>query len=194
MQRILFFILSTICDLVTVVKSDISPIETSKKYNFIGVMAKSENISNLADYLIRNELTSAGFISWNGQIIDMVLRSDSTLTPYHSLINPCEFTFIIFKYPEKAKFYEFKAGWKDYNNINCSLTNEKCNELQTEDFKSNLCDTKSQDINNCLNMKRPSNDLYLRPQIRNYVQKKIKYNEKVPVKKNFQKKIFYIIH
>ncbi|KAG0441296.1 hypothetical protein DMUE_1154 [Dictyocoela muelleri] len=110
MQQILFFVLSTMCDLVTVVKSDISPMETSKKYNFIGVMATSENISYLSDYLIRNELSSAGVIGWKGQIIDMVLRSDSTLTPYDPLINPCEFTFVIFKYPEKSKCYKFKAG------------------------------------------------------------------------------------
>ncbi|KAG0434055.1 hypothetical protein DMUE_5320 [Dictyocoela muelleri] len=109
MQRFLFFILSTICDLVTIVKSDISPIETFKKYHFIGVMATSDNISHLTDYLKRNELSSTGVIGLNGQIIDMVVRSDSTLTPYDPLINPCEFTFVIFKYPEKAKCYEFNA-------------------------------------------------------------------------------------
>ncbi|KAG0434028.1 hypothetical protein DMUE_5329 [Dictyocoela muelleri] len=108
MQKILFFILSTIWDLVTVVKSDISPMETSKKYIFIGVIATSENISYLSDYLKRNELSSAGVIGWNGQIIDMVLKSDSTLTPYDPLINPCEFTFVIFKYHEKQNVISLK--------------------------------------------------------------------------------------
>ncbi|KAG0441295.1 hypothetical protein DMUE_1153 [Dictyocoela muelleri] len=36
-------------------------------------------------------------------------------------------------------------------------------------------------------MKKPLNDFYLRPQIRNYVQGVIKYNGKVPIKMNFQK-------
>ncbi|KAG0436393.1 hypothetical protein DMUE_4250 [Dictyocoela muelleri] len=190
MQQIIFFVLSTICDLVTVVKSDISPMETSKKYNFIGVMATSKNISYLSDYLKRNELSSAGVIGWNGQIIDMVLGSDSTLTPYDPLINPCEFTFVIFKYPEKAKFCKVKTGCKDYIERNCHITNEKCNEIQSEILKSNLCDTESQENNNCLTMKGPLNDFYLRPQIRNYVERKIKYNEKVPNSKFFKKNNF----
>ncbi|KAG0434373.1 hypothetical protein DMUE_5210, partial [Dictyocoela muelleri] len=187
MQQILFFILSTICDLVTVVKSDISPMETLKKYNFTGVMATSDNINYLTDYLNRNELPCAGVIGWNSQIIDMVLRSDSTLTPYDPLTNPCEFTFVIFKEPEKVKCYKFKAGGKDINERNYRLINEKCNELQSEDLKPNLNDMQSFETNNCLSMKRTLNDFYLRPQIRNYVRGKIKYNEEEPIKINFQK-------
>ncbi|KAG0436111.1 hypothetical protein DMUE_4383 [Dictyocoela muelleri] len=165
-------------------------METSKKYNFIGVIATSENISYLADYLKRNELSSAGVIGWNSQLVDMVLRSHSSLTPYNPLIKPCEFTFVIFKYHEKAKCYKFQAGCKDYNERNRHITNEKCNEIQSEILKSNLCDTESQENNNCLTMKGPLNDFYLRPQIRNYVQEMIKYNEIVPIKKKIQENKF----
>ncbi|KAG0434053.1 hypothetical protein DMUE_5321, partial [Dictyocoela muelleri] len=140
-------------------------METSKKYNFIGVMATSYNISYLTDYLNRNELPCAGVIGWNGQTIDMVLRSDSTLTPYDPLTNPCEFTFVIFKEPDKAKCYEFKSGGNDINERNYRLTNEKYNELKSEELDSNLNKEKLQETNNCLSMKLPLNDFYLRPQI-----------------------------
>ncbi|KAG0439343.1 hypothetical protein DMUE_2494 [Dictyocoela muelleri] len=187
MQQIFFFILATICDLVTVVKSDISPMENLKKCNFTGVMATSDNISYLTDYINRNKLSSAGVICWNSQIIDMVLRSDSTLTPYDPLTNPCEFTFVIFKEPEKVKYYKFKGGCKDINERKHFLSNEKCNELQSEDSKHNLNDIQSYETKNLSSMKRALNDFYFRPQIRNYVKRKIKYNEEEPIKLNFQK-------
>ncbi|KAG0441777.1 hypothetical protein DMUE_0801 [Dictyocoela muelleri] len=161
-------------------------METLKKYNFTGVMATSDNISYLTDYLNRNELSSAGVIGWNSQTIDMVLSSD-TLTPYDPLTNPCEFTFVIFKYPEKAKCYEFKSSGKDINERNYCLTNEKYNELKSEELDSNLNQEKLQETNNCLSMKLPLNDFYLRPQIRNCVKETIKCNEKVPIKMNFQR-------